>query len=73
MVADEENVALAYTLTGTHQGDFNGVAPTGKRIEVRGLQIGRYKPAGHRVGPLAHLAVDATKPLPRVITRTGFQ
>lgn len=42
MVVDDENVAFAYTLTGTHRGEFNGVAPTGKRIEVRGLQIGRF-------------------------------
>ncbi|MGH3614120.1 MAG: ester cyclase [Pseudonocardia sp.] len=42
MVADDEHVCLAYTLTGTHQGDFIGVAPTGRRIEVRGLQIGRF-------------------------------
>ena len=43
MVADDDSVAFAYTLTGTHQGDFNGVAPTGKRIEVRGVQIGRFE------------------------------
>lgn len=43
MVVDDENVAFAYTLTGTHQGSFNGVAPTGRRIEVRGLQIGRFE------------------------------
>ncbi len=43
MVADDVNVAIAYTLTGTHQGDFNGIAPTGKTIEVRGLQIGRFE------------------------------
>lgn len=42
MVVDDDNVAFAYTLTGTHQGEFNGVAATGKRIEVRGLQIGRF-------------------------------
>ena len=42
VVVDDDHVALAYTLTGTHQGDFEGVAPTGKRIEVRGLQIGRF-------------------------------
>ncbi|MGH3565722.1 MAG: ester cyclase [Pseudonocardia sp.] len=42
MVADDEYVCLAYTLTGTHQGDFLGVAPTGRRIEVRGVQIGRF-------------------------------
>ena len=43
MVADDTSVAFAYTLTGTHKGDFQGVAPTGKRIEVRGLQIGRFE------------------------------
>ncbi len=43
MVADDENIAIAYTLTGTHQGDFNGIAPTAKRIEVRGVQIGRFQ------------------------------
>jgi len=29
LVADEDNVAFAYTLSGTHQGAFQGVAPTG--------------------------------------------
>ncbi len=43
LVADDEHVCLAYTLTGTHKGDFQGVAPTGKRIEVRGMQIGRFR------------------------------
>lgn len=42
IVADDDHVALAYRLTGTHQGDFQGVAATGKRIEARGLQIGRF-------------------------------
>lgn len=43
LVADDDNVAVAYTLTGTHEGEFNGVAPTGNKIEVRGLQIGRFE------------------------------
>lgn len=43
LVADDEHVSVAYTLTGTHQGDFQGVAPTGRRIEVRGVQIGRFE------------------------------
>lgn len=42
IVADEEHVSLAYTLSGTHQGEFHGIAPTGKRVEVRGVQIGRF-------------------------------
>ena len=43
LVADEGNVAVAYTLTGTHQGEFQGIAATGKTIEVRGMQIGRFE------------------------------
>lgn len=42
MVADDEHISLAYTLSGTHQGDFNGVAPTGRGIEVRGVEIFRF-------------------------------
>jgi steroid delta-isomerase-like uncharacterized protein len=43
VVADDEHVAIAYTLTGTHQAEFQGVPATGKRIEVRGMQIGRFE------------------------------
>ena len=68
MVADDDNVAIAYTLTGTHRGDFNGLAPTGKRIEVRGLQIGRFEDgkiverwgSSDELGILKQLGVDVT-------------
>ena len=43
MVADEDNVAIAYTVTGTHKGAFHGVAPTGKKIKARGVQIARFE------------------------------
>lgn len=43
MVADDDNIAIAYTLTGTHGGEFMGVAATGKAIEIRGMQIGRFE------------------------------
>lgn len=45
VVADDDHVCIAYTLTGTHEGEFHDIAPTGKRIEVRGLQIGRFENA----------------------------
>lgn len=41
-VADDEHVSLAYTLSGHHRGTFHGVEPTGNRVEVRGVQIGRF-------------------------------
>ncbi|CAN5286481.1 hypothetical protein BH24ACT19_BH24ACT19_15490 [soil metagenome] len=43
MVATDDDVAIAYTLTGTHEGDFQGVAPTGRTISVRGVQIARFR------------------------------
>lgn len=39
LVADDDHVCIAYTLKGTHRGDFQGIAPTGARVEVRGMQI----------------------------------
>jgi steroid delta-isomerase-like uncharacterized protein len=42
LVADDDNVAFAYRLTGTHDGEFNGIAPTGKTINVRGMQISKF-------------------------------
>jgi steroid delta-isomerase-like uncharacterized protein len=43
MVTDDDNVAIAYTVTGTHRGDFMGIAPTGKKIKARGVQIARFE------------------------------
>jgi steroid delta-isomerase-like uncharacterized protein len=43
LVADDENVSFAYTVTGTHKGDFMGIAPTGKPIKARGLQISKFE------------------------------
>ena len=34
MVADVDKVAVKWNLTGTHDGDFMGIAPTGKNISV---------------------------------------
>jgi len=39
LVADGDDVAFAYTLTGTHDGPFMGHPATGRAIKVRGLQI----------------------------------
>ncbi len=45
LVTDADNVSFAYTVSGTHKGEFMGVAPTGKSFSVTGLQIGRFENA----------------------------
>ena len=44
LIADD-TVAFAYTVTGTHQGPFMGHAPAGKRVQVRGMQRGKFAQA----------------------------
>ncbi|WP_150306648.1 ester cyclase [Planctomonas psychrotolerans] len=43
LVADDDNVVVALTITGTHDGPLMGIEPTGKSISVRGIQIGRFE------------------------------
>ncbi|WP_116125471.1 ester cyclase [Lewinella sp. IMCC34183] len=43
MVTDADNVSFAYTVSGTHRGEFMGVAPTNNSFSVTGLQIGRFE------------------------------
>ena len=40
-IAQEDKVVLRMTLRGTHKGEFLGIPPTGKKIEVMGLAIFR--------------------------------
>ncbi|WP_377269387.1 ester cyclase [Peterkaempfera sp. SMS 1(5)a] len=42
VTATADDVAIAYTLTGTHNGPLMGHGPTGRRISVRGVQIARF-------------------------------
>jgi steroid delta-isomerase-like uncharacterized protein len=43
MVADEESIAFAYTMNGTHRGVLMGIAPTGKKMKIRGVQISKFR------------------------------
>jgi predicted ester cyclase len=47
LVADGDRVAVATTFTGTHEGELMGMAPTGKRVSVTGIDIVRV--AGGRI------------------------
>ena len=40
-VGEKEKLAVAWTISGTHKGEFMGVAPTGKRVRWSGINIGR--------------------------------
>ena len=48
-VAEGDKVVSRYTATGTHQGEFFGVAPSGARIEMSGIQIDRFDENGRMV------------------------
>jgi len=43
LVADEDRVAVATTLTGTHEGELLGIAPTGRRVSVTGIDLVRVR------------------------------
>jgi steroid delta-isomerase-like uncharacterized protein len=43
LVADGDRVAVATTLTGTHQGDLMGIEPTGRTVAVTGIDIVRIE------------------------------
>lgn len=43
LTASDDDVAFAYTITGTHQGPLMGHPPTGRTFKIRGMQIGRFE------------------------------
>ena len=43
MFAHQDKVVCQFVMTGTHQGDFMGVPPTGKPIALPGITILRFE------------------------------
>lgn len=43
MIAEGDLVAFRFTLSGTHRGTFQGIAATGRRVRVPGLDLVRLK------------------------------
>jgi steroid delta-isomerase-like uncharacterized protein len=43
VVGTDTHVAMRYTISGTHQGEFQGVAATGKSFKVSALQLARFE------------------------------
>jgi len=43
IVQDEDTIAFAYTLIGTQTGPLGKIAPTGKKVKIRGMQISKFK------------------------------
>ena len=43
IVQDEDTIAFAYTLTGTHNGPLGEIPPTGKSVKIRGMQISKFQ------------------------------
>lgn len=42
-IAEGDYVVTCYTMRGTHLGEWMGIKPTGKRIEVSGINVDRIE------------------------------
>ena len=61
VVAEGDLVTARVTMRGTHSGEFQGIAPTGKRVEVKAIDMFRIEGGkivehwGHADDPTASL------------------
>ncbi len=47
LVAEGDKVVMRWALRGEHAGEFMGVAPTGRTVELRGINV--YRLAGDKI------------------------
>lgn len=50
VLVDGDLVTARYTDTGTHTGQFQGIEPTGRRVEA--LEFAVYRMVGDRIGEM---------------------
>lgn len=43
VLVDGSRVAVRWTMTGTHEGVVFGVAPTGEKVQIPGIEIDRFE------------------------------
>ncbi len=43
LMAEGDRVTARVTMRGTHSGEFQGIAPTGKRVEVKAIDMFRIE------------------------------
>jgi steroid delta-isomerase-like uncharacterized protein len=53
MIAQDNKVAVRWTLTGTHDGEFMGVKPTGKKVKVTLMNFYYFNDEGKVVNDIA--------------------
>ena len=53
MVAEDDKVAVSWTCSGTHDGNFMGLAPTGKKFSLRAMNFYYFNDDGKIINDVA--------------------